>query len=312
MKLRYNPFPWIFEQGDERTKLASLAFFGQADSPQSNTCVLSLLKQQRPDGAFPSRFDAETWGMQETIRYTLLMLKVGMPATGVNVSRAVRFVLNWRNPDGGWCENPALELPPGQTWLSSQQSITWLTADVVDLLRQVDMGECPECTAALGWLRAVQNADGGWPSLADPSEDCQSDPDATAQIAFLMAKLVGVLLGSATPQRAQRLAEIFRPCPYCASFAIAGCAVMGLYVFPPHHRWWLESIEDLPRETLGLERAEVFFARQVAATSPWSRGEVQPVLEKGPCGADCRECPNYRQKCSGCPGTRHYTGTPEG
>lgn len=191
MKLRYNPFPLIFEQGDERSKLACLAFFGQTDSPQGNTCLLSLLKQQRPDGAFPSRFDAETWGMQETIRHTLLLLKVGMSATGVNVSSAVQYVLKRQNPDGGWCENAELELPPGQTWLNNRQSITWLTTDVVDLLRQVGMGACPERMAALEWLRAVQNVDGGWPSVADQTEDRQSDPDATAQIAFLMAELYG-------------------------------------------------------------------------------------------------------------------------
>lgn len=124
--------------------------------------------------------------------------------------------------------------------------------------------------------------------------------------------LVGILLGGTTPQRAERLAEIFCPCPYCASFAIAGGTVMGLYVLPADHGWWLEAIEERPQETLGLERAEVLFARHFTATSPWSRGEVQPIGEKGPCGAACPECPNYRQKCPGCPATQYYVGGANG
>jgi hypothetical protein len=145
VKLPRDPFPLIFTHGDAMTQLACLAFFGLADAPNGNACLVRLLKQQRADGAFPSQFDFETWGMQETDRHTLLLLKVGMPATGVNVDHAMRFVLRNQNPDSGWCENSALELPPKQTWLSNERSIAWLTADAVDLLRQTGSGESPEC-----------------------------------------------------------------------------------------------------------------------------------------------------------------------
>lgn len=121
-----------------------------------------------------------------------------------------------------------------------------------------------------------------------------------------MDTLVGVLLGQTTPERASRLAEMFRPCPYCASFAATGGTILGLYAIPADHAWWLEWVEHSPEETLGLQRAEVFFARQVGATSPWSRGEIQPIQERGPCGADCRECPHYCQRCPGCPATQYF------
>ena len=113
VKLKRDPFPLIFTHGDAMTQLACLAFLDLADAPQGNACLAKLLKQQRADGAFPSQLDPMTWGMQETVRHTLLLLKVGMPATGVNVNSAVRFVLRNQNPNGGWCENPALEIPPG-------------------------------------------------------------------------------------------------------------------------------------------------------------------------------------------------------
>ncbi len=119
--------------------------------------------------------------------------------------------------------------------------------------------------------------------------------------------IVGVLLGEAsTATKATRLAGCYRPCPYCVSFSSAGRAVIGVFALPPEQRWWLEEIEKRPGETLGLDRAEAFFARQVEATSPWSRGEVEPSGELSPCGSDCSSCPAYRERCPGCPATRHY------
>ncbi len=57
MKLKYDPFPLIFAQGDEATRLVCLDFFGLRDSPQAKECLLALIKQQRSDGAFPNRLD---------------------------------------------------------------------------------------------------------------------------------------------------------------------------------------------------------------------------------------------------------------
>jgi hypothetical protein len=194
MKLKYDPFPLIFAQGDEATKLVCLDFFGLGDSPSAKGWLLNLIEQQRSDGGFPSQFDPDNWGMQETVRHTLLLLEVGMPPEGVNVASAVELILNHQKPDGGWCESHALKLPPERTWLSSGRSITWLTADVIDLLGQVGMGERSEYKTAVEWLRAIQNQDGGWPSLARSVGDQQSaisDPDASAQISFLLGDLFG-------------------------------------------------------------------------------------------------------------------------
>jgi Prenyltransferase and squalene oxidase repeat len=191
MKLRYDPFPLIFAQGDEATKLACLDFFGLSDSPQARACHLALTKQQRPDGAFPAELDPGTWGTRETVRRMLLLLRVGLPPKGIDVDGAVRFIVGHQRPDGGWCENSALELPADWTWTSNERSITWLTADVIDLLHRVGMEKSAEWLAAVLWLRRMQNRRGGWPSLAGNPDISASDPDATAQIAFLMAELYG-------------------------------------------------------------------------------------------------------------------------
>jgi hypothetical protein len=194
MNLTYDPFPLIFSRGEAATKLACLTFFGLGDLPRARKCLLELIEAQRADGAFASRVDAAQWGMRETVRTPLLLLEAGLPAEGVNVDAAVRFLVEHQNDDGGWCENPALQLPPEQTWLSGRRSITWLSADVVDLLRRVGLAEAASCRHAVRWLRGMQTEDGGWPSVAPDEGDEQNaevDPDATAQIAFLMADVFG-------------------------------------------------------------------------------------------------------------------------
>ena len=194
MKLKYNSFPLIFAQGDEATRLTCLEFFGLEDSPQARECLLSLIKQQRSDGAFPSRLDPENWGTRETVRNTLLLLKLRLPPKGVNVDSAVQFILSHQSSDGGWSENPSLEIPPEKVELSNEQIITWITADVVELLRQVGMEECTECKAAVEWLRTTQNRHGGWHSFSGSIGDQREstgDPDSTAQITFLMDEIYG-------------------------------------------------------------------------------------------------------------------------
>jgi hypothetical protein len=194
MKLSYDPFPLIFARGDETTKLACLEFFGLKSSPQAEAYRSQSVRQQRHDGSLPSRLDPRNWGMLETTRSALLLLKAGLLSEDVTISRAVRSILQHQNPDGGWSENPALKIPPEQTWLSSERSITWLSADIIDLLKQVGMNACSERQRAVEWLRAMQTDAGGWPSLA-PEEDAKKepgyDPDATVQIGFLMGDLYG-------------------------------------------------------------------------------------------------------------------------
>ncbi len=119
--------------------------------------------------------------------------------------------------------------------------------------------------------------------------------------------IVGVLLGEAdTPGKAKSISGFLNKCPYCVSCTNVECLVTGVLSIPQHHRWWLESISKKPEETVGLKKAEVFFAEHVAASSPWSSGSVQPRLAKAPCGADCQGCPMYRKKCTGCPATTYY------
>jgi hypothetical protein len=119
--------------------------------------------------------------------------------------------------------------------------------------------------------------------------------------------LYALLVGRAvTPERAARFASESRHCPYVALYEATGSTVIGLFVIPPQKRWWIE-IGDQP-ELLGLEQLEVYFPQSAEATSAWSRGEVSPDAEETPCKTDCLCCPQYGERCRGCPAFRHYLG----
>ena len=194
MKLKYDPFPLIFTQGDDATKLMCLEFMGLVETPGAKTYLLSLIKQQHLCGTFPSYLEPRQWGLRETARYTLLFLRVGMPPECLNVQSSIHFILNVQRPDGGWSENPLLKIPPEQTWLSNRRSITWLTADIIELLNLAGLSKRFEYLAAVDFLRGLQNQDGSWPSVAPNDDTNQShigDPDPTAQITFLLGEICG-------------------------------------------------------------------------------------------------------------------------
>jgi hypothetical protein len=194
MRMQYDPFPFVFACGDLPAKLACLEFFGLADSPGGRDCVLSLVASQRSDGAFPSNLEASNWGTRETATNTLLLCRASLTPYGVNLTCAVDFLMEHQQPDGGWAENPSLPIPEQMVELSNQCSVTWITANIVELLRQMGLGECRECQAAVEWLTTMQGQHGGWPMFAgDIGEQLSTkgDPDSTAQITFLMRRIYG-------------------------------------------------------------------------------------------------------------------------
>ncbi|UCG93240.1 MAG: hypothetical protein JSV97_05965 [candidate division WOR-3 bacterium] len=119
--------------------------------------------------------------------------------------------------------------------------------------------------------------------------------------------LVGIILGKAiTPDKAESIADFFNKCPYCATCTNVVSAIIGVLTIPQDHRWWLDSIPQHPKETVGLEAAEVFYVDKITVSSPWSSGSVKPELKQPPCGADCQGCPMYQRECKGCPTTIYY------
>ena len=124
--------------------------------------------------------------------------------------------------------------------------------------------------------------------------------------------LVGILIGRAsTPEKAHSISRFLSSCPYCAFAKCTGTTVVGVLSLPAAHRWWLDSIATQPKNTIGIEEAEVFYPAYVTAQSPWSAGKIKPDADKPPCGADCMGCPVYRKQCPGCVATTYYTSLPD-
>ncbi len=188
MDFKYDPIPFIFAKGDLHTKLSVLESAGLAKSPLGNSLHLDLLRMQNKDGGFPSTIDRNFSGVRETERTAFLLLRCGMPKDGLNLASCLRFILKNQTEDGGFKENPKLDIPKKMVELSTQRAVTWLTADIVDLLREMSMENTKACQIGIHWLRKTEISEGGWGLF---EEDDEIDPDSSAQITFLMKDLLG-------------------------------------------------------------------------------------------------------------------------
>jgi hypothetical protein len=188
MEFKYDPVSFIFSMGDPYTKLCVLELAGLADTPLGNGLLLDLLKTQRKDGGFPSKIDPNFSGVKETERIAFLFLRCLIPKENLNLASCVKFLLRNQTEDGGFKENPKLTIPEKIVELSTQKDVTWLTADIVDLLREFGLENTKACQKGIHWLRKAEKFGGGW-GLFEDSEEI--DPDSSAQITFLMKDLFG-------------------------------------------------------------------------------------------------------------------------
>lgn len=190
MKLKRDAVGFTLKEGDDTTKLHLLEFIGLLDTKEAKELILSLLKNQMLNGGFPNKFDKNVASIKKTCRTAHLFLSCRIPPDGLNIRSAVEFLLRLQGDGGGWSENPKLVLPKEVIELSSKNSVTWLIADIIELLRRVGLEKSEACNRALSWLRRVQNEEGGWFMFEGAAFE-GSDPDSTAQITFLMKDIYG-------------------------------------------------------------------------------------------------------------------------
>lgn len=188
IELQYDPIEFIFQHGDDVTKLHLLQFLDVLEIKKGKNLTLNLLKSQMASGGFPSKFDEKIEGIRETCRNAILLLNCGIPHDRLNIQAAVNYLLKHQRENGGWSENPNLRIPKHVIELSNTKSVSWLTADIIELLRSVGLAESESCIKALNWLRKMQNSNGGWPMF---EEQFGEDPDSTAQILFMMKEIYG-------------------------------------------------------------------------------------------------------------------------
>jgi hypothetical protein len=188
MEFKHDPVPFIFSKGDAFTKLCLLEMVDLWDTPLGKELLLDILKTQGKDGSFPSGIDPNLGGVKETERVAHILLRCKMPKDGLALASCIRFLLRNQTEDGGFRENAKLTIPPEVIDLSNQKCITYLTADMVDLLRAMGQENTRACQKAINWLRRMELPEGGW-GLFEGEE--QIDPDSGAQITFLMKDLLG-------------------------------------------------------------------------------------------------------------------------
>lgn len=188
MDFKYDPIPFIFARGDLYTKLCVLELAGLAKSPLGSGLLLDLLKIQNKDGGFPSKIDRNFSGVRETERTAFLLSRCGMPKDSLNLASCVKFLLRNQTEDGGFRENPKIDIPKKIVELSTQKAVTWLTADIVDLLREMGLENTKACQMGIHWLRKTEGFNGGWGLFEEGGE---IDPDSSAQVTFLMKDLFG-------------------------------------------------------------------------------------------------------------------------
>jgi len=188
MDFKYDPIPFIFAKGHPYARLCVLELAGLAKSPLGNGLLLDLLKTQNKDGGFPSKVDRNFSGMKESERLAFLLLRYGIPKDGLNLASCIKFILRNQTEDGGFKENSKLTIPEKIVELSNQKGVTWLTADIVDLLREFGLENTKACQIGIHWLRKMEISGGGWGLFEDEEP---IDPDSSAQITFLMRDLSG-------------------------------------------------------------------------------------------------------------------------
>jgi hypothetical protein len=185
-----NAAKFVIEKGDDISKLHLLHISGLLWTRVARDLMTQLLVLQMPSGAFPSSYCEIKEGVKETCRNAHLLLQCGTPADETVIQSAVSYLVNCQHDNGGWSENPNLTLPEEVIELSNTEVVTWLTADIIDLLRKVHSAGSGPCKKALCFLREAQNPDGGW-SMFKRHNSRGSDPDSTAQILFLFRDVFG-------------------------------------------------------------------------------------------------------------------------
>lgn len=188
IELRYDPIPFVLSQGQPAVLLSLLGEAGLLFTSLAREHLLALLSQQRRDGGFPSTYDRVHFGVRETARAIRLLLHGGLGPETLNVAAAIDLLIHMQQPNGGWHENPALNLPPTLGELSTSQGVIWLTAEVAQALQEAGQDTTDAYWRALDWLYTSQCTDGGWPRQEGQNEP---DPDSSTSVTFLLYNIYG-------------------------------------------------------------------------------------------------------------------------
>ena len=109
-----------------------------------------------------------------------------------------------------------------------------------------------------------------------------------------------------TRKKAEHIAKsYYRNCPYTKFVATKGNQLFATLFLPEEHSWWIEYVEENPKDTVGLEKARVTIVDNIYYPEKLKMRLPKKPQDISPCGSNCKNCPLYG-KCSGCPATIFY------
>jgi len=179
-KLRYDAVSYVLKNGNPYHKLKMMMTLGGREKDRQKL-VTEIKRLQNSDGGWPWQLGKEKpSGISQTARTLELLLQAGEDKDSDTVRRAVPFLLQRQNPDGGWSENPELEgiIPKEHNWISTRYS-GFQTADAILALVEAGYSKDARVLKAFDFLRGAQNDEGGWPSYVGPDYPYEGSDIAT-------------------------------------------------------------------------------------------------------------------------------------
>jgi squalene-hopene/tetraprenyl-beta-curcumene cyclase len=137
--------------------LEMLANEGFSGDPRAARARAWLLREQEADGSWFGRWGANyIYGTGAAVP---ALVRAGIPVTAEPIRRAVRWLAEHQNPDGGWGED--LRSYEQATWAGRGVSTASQTAwALLALLETGDTGDAIE--RGINWLVQAQRPDGAW------------------------------------------------------------------------------------------------------------------------------------------------------
>ncbi len=188
VELKKSPFPFLLSKGNPLSLLQILATIDRLETRPGFESLAAIISTQNEDGAFPRDFQK---GSPSSVKITYRVLRT-LHETGIDrhsfiMDSALNWLLRQQSADGGWRENPRINLPEWMTWESTSKSVTWYTCQIGKLLQELGMQNTKAFRKIVEFFESSELKSGGWSSVVGLDE---LDADSTVGIGDFLAQAI--------------------------------------------------------------------------------------------------------------------------